>query len=118
MQPYDIRSKIQQLDLTVLKSPNDILCLQRIINKTDNDQKKTKKNKHNAELQQTDPDTTKVIGEFSTWAVFSHLMLEMDFNYFHRFSWGKTHLNDMSHAMVINNHQYPFIGQIKIVQKM
>ena len=43
MQPYDIRSKIQQLDLTVLKSPNDILCLQRIINKTDNDQKKTKK---------------------------------------------------------------------------
>ena len=32
---------------------------------------------------------------------FSHLMLEMDFTYFHHFSWEKIHKNDRSHAIVI-----------------
>ena len=41
--------------------------------------------KHNAELQRTDPGT-KVTIEFSIRAVFSHIMLEMDFYYFRRFS--------------------------------
>ena len=37
-----------------------------------------KRNKHNAELQRTNPSTI-VTGEFSTRAVLSHLMPEMDF---------------------------------------
>ena len=40
---------------------------------------KKKEDKHNAELQRTDPGI-KVMGEFS------HLMLEIDIDYFHRFS--------------------------------
>ena len=49
------------------------------------------RNKRNAELQRTDPGT-KVAGEFSTRGdIFSHLMFEMNFYHFHRFSWEKTH---------------------------
>ena len=46
---------------------------------------KQKRHKYNAELQRTDPGT-KITTEFSIRAVFSHLMLEIDFYYFHRFS--------------------------------
>ena len=51
--------------------------------------KKTKKNKHNTELQRTDPGT-KVTGEFS---IRGHIFppFEMNFPYFHRFSWEKIH---------------------------
>ena len=51
---------------------------------------KDKINKHNAELQRTDPGT-KVTGEFSTRDIFSHLMFEMNLYHFHRFSWEKIH---------------------------
>ena len=50
-----------------------------------------KKDKHNAQLQRTDPGT-KVTGEFSTRGRISHLMLEMDFYHFRCFSWGKNTL--------------------------
>ena len=47
-------------------------------------------NKHNAELQRTDPGT-KVTGELVPGDIFSHLMFEMNLYHFHRFSWEKVH---------------------------
>ena len=43
----------------------------------------SERNKHNAMLQRTDPGTK---ANLVPGAVFSHLMLEMDFTYFHCFS--------------------------------
>ena len=41
------------------------------------------RNKHNAEMQQTDPGT-KDMWTFSTRGVFSHIMAKIDFYYSHR----------------------------------
>ena len=54
------------------------------------------KNKHNAELKQTDPGT-KVTGEFSTRGLFSHLMLEIDFYYCHRFRLHEKYTRNIGH---------------------
>ena len=48
-------------------------------------------------------------------AVFSHRMPKMDFYDSHRFSWEKTHLNDM--PWYINKHQPPFIDPMRIDRK-
>ena len=51
---------------------------------------KRKKNKHNAELQRTDPGT-KVTGELSARGHMFPPNVEMNSYYFHRFSWEKIH---------------------------
>ena len=59
------------------------------------------KNKYNAELYVLG---TKNTGHSVPGAVFSHMILKMDFYYFHRFScYG-----------YINDHKYPFIDPINI----
>ena len=60
--------------------------------------------KHKAELQRTDLGT-KVIGEFSIKGPILIISIVL--------VGGKIHYNDISHDMVINNHQSPFIGPNK-----
>ena len=56
----------------------------------------------------TTPSCSRPIPEQKIWTnsvprvIFFNLMVEMEFNYFHHFSWEKIHSNDRSHAMVIS----------------